>query len=136
MSRGESPEKRLPELKNRTLARRVITGLVNQKNTIRSITVLIPSANAKPLTTPIVNTNSTTAASSDTESAARQVFRARAQPVSTATRIDLPARISSRIRSKYTMNESAVMPTATIRPAIPGRVRVNPEVFESTSTMA
>ena len=36
----------------------------------------------------------------ETASAARHVFRARFQPASTATRIDLPSRISSRMRSK------------------------------------
>ena len=34
------------------------------------------------------------------------------------------------------MNESAVMPTATIRPAMPGRVSVKFAVFESSRTMA
>ena len=32
------------------------------------------------------------------------------------------------------MNESAVMPTATIRPAMPGRVMVKPAVLLSSST--
>ena len=34
------------------------------------------------------------------------------------------------------MNESAVMPTATIRPAMPGRVSVKFAVSLSSSTMA
>ena len=78
----------------------VTIGLVKKKNTTRSISVERPSANAKPLTTPAAKMKSTTAARSETASAARQVFRARTQPDSTATRIDLPSRISSRIRSK------------------------------------
>ena len=48
----------------------------------------------------------------------RIVRRARFQPLSTAGRSVLPSRTSSRSRSKYTMNESAVMPIATTRPAI------------------
>ena len=61
---------------------------------------------------------------------------ARTQPVSTATRIDLPSRISSRIRSKKMMNESAVTPTAMISPAMPGNVRVKFAVSLSSSTSA
>ena len=61
---------------------------------------------------------------------------ARRQPVSTATRIDLPSRISSRMRSKKMMNESAVTPTAMINPAMPGSVSVKPAVSLSSSTMA
>jgi hypothetical protein len=34
------------------------------------------------------------------------------------------------------MNESAVMPTATISPAIPGNVSVKPAAFASSRTMA
>ncbi len=68
--------------------------------------------------------------------AATRVTRARAQPVSTATRIDLPSRISSRMRSKKMTNESAVTPTAMIRPAMPGSVSVNPAVLLSSSTSA
>ena len=55
-------------------ASQVTIGLVNRKNTTRSITVLMPSANAKPFTTPIAKMKSTTAASSDTASAATQVI--------------------------------------------------------------
>ena len=40
------------------------------------------------------------------------------------------------MRSKKTMNESAVMPTATIRPAMPGRVSVKPALLASSSTSA
>src|SRR4029078_2264487 len=90
-------------------------GWVNQKNTATSISVDRPSANAKPFTTPAAKMYSTMAASTETASAARQVARARIQPASTATRIDFPDLISSRMRSKSTMNESAVMQTAAIR---------------------
>ena len=54
----------------------------------------------------------------------RIVRRARFHPLSTAGRSELPSRTSSRIRSKKTMNESAVMPIATTSPAIPDRSRV------------
>ena len=60
--------------KNLKRASQVTIGLVNRKNTTRSMTVLMPSANAKPFTTPIAKMKSTTAASSDTASAARQVI--------------------------------------------------------------
>ena len=36
-----------------TRASSVMTGLVNQKNTAMSMSVLMPSANAKPRTTPM-----------------------------------------------------------------------------------
>ena len=49
----DRPENREPLLKNRRRASSVIIGLVNQKNTAMSISVLMPSANAKPRTTPI-----------------------------------------------------------------------------------
>ena len=40
---------------------------------------------------------------------------------------DLPSRISSRRRSKYTTNESAVMPMDTIAPAMPGQGQGEPD---------
>ena len=52
------------------------------------------------------------------------VRRARFQPLSVAGRSDLPSRTSSRSRSKYTMNESAVTPIATTRPAMADSVIV------------
>ena len=54
----------------------------------------------------------------------RIVRLARFQPLSTAGRSVLPSRTSSRSRSKNTMNESAVMPIATTRPAMPDSSRV------------
>jgi hypothetical protein len=51
------------------------------------------------------------------------VRRARSQARSTAATRVRPSRSSSRMRSKYTMNESAVMPMATINPATPGSDR-------------
>ena len=48
----------------------------------------------------------------------RIVRLARFHPASTAGRSVLPSRTSSRSRSKKTMNESAVMPIATTRPAM------------------
>ena len=59
----------------------------------------------------------------DTVSDTRIVRLARFQPASTAGRSALPSRTSSRNRSKNTTNESAVMPMATIRPAIPDSSR-------------
>ena len=59
----------------------------------------------------------------DTVSETRIVRRARFQPASTAGRSCLPSRTSSRNRSKNTTKESAVMPMATIRPAIPASSR-------------
>ena len=55
----------------------------------------------------------------DTVSETRIVRRARFQPRSTAVRSDLPSLTSSRNRSKNTTKESAVIPIATIRPAMP-----------------
>ena len=89
-----------PWLKNGNRASHETIGWVNQKKTTRSMSVEMPSANANPRTTPAAKMKRTTAASNETASAARQVFRARFQPASTATRIDLPSRISSRMRSK------------------------------------
>jgi len=49
----DRPENRCPVLKNRRFASKVIVGLVNQKNTATSMSVLMPRANANPRTTPI-----------------------------------------------------------------------------------
>ncbi len=62
------------------------------------------------------------------------VRRARFQPDSTAGRNCLPSRTSSRNRSKNTTNESAVMPIATIRPAIPESSSVKPWYLVSRTT--
>ena len=112
-----------------------MSGLVKQNTTRMSISVVRPSANAKPRTTPIAKMNRMSAAMIDTASAARIVPRARFQPLSTASRSDLPSRTSSRSRSKNTMNESAVMPMATMSPAMPGSVSVKPTPWPSRSTM-
>src|SRR4029453_3710363 len=64
------------------------------------------------------------------------VRRARRHPCSTAARKLRPSLTSSRNRSKNTTNESAVMPTATIRPAIPASVSVNPIHSPSRTTDA
>ncbi len=99
-----------------------------------SISVVSPSVNAKPRTSPSDRMYSSSAARNDTVSDTRMVRRALAQPRSTAARSDLPSRTSSRNRSKYTMNESAVMPIATISPAMPASVSVNPSYFDSRTT--
>ena len=63
------------------------------------------------------------------------VRRARVHPCSTAARSDLPpSRTSSRSRSKNTTNESAVMPTATMRPAMPASDSAKPWYLPSTIT--
>ena len=62
------------------------------------------------------------------------VRRARPQPRSTAARSERPSLTSSRRRSKKTTNESAVMPIATIRPAMPARDSAKPWYLPSTIT--
>jgi hypothetical protein len=64
----------------------------------------------------------------------RIVRLARFQPASTAGRSVLPSRTSSRNRSKNTTNESAVMPIATIRPAIPDSSRWKFWYHDSSTT--
>ncbi len=54
------------------------------------------------------------------------VRRARGQARWTAGRSGAPSRTSSRMRSKYTMKESAVIPIATIAPQIAGRFSAKP----------
>lgn len=82
--------------------------------------------NAKPWTLPTVTTNSTAAARNDTKSETRIVRRARGQARSTEGRSERPSRISSLMRSKNTMNESAVIPIATIAPQTAGRFSAKP----------
>ena len=64
----------------------------------------------------------------------RIVRLARFQPASTAGRSCLPSRTSSRNRSKNTTNESAVMPTATISPAMPASSRLKFWYLDSSTT--
>ncbi len=78
---------------------------------------------AKPFTPPTARKYSTAAARKFTTSEMMIVRRARAQPVSTADVSERPSRTSSRTRSKNTMNESAVMPIETMKPATPARLR-------------
>ena len=49
---GSSPESSWPWLKKRNLASHDTIGCVNQKKIARSMIVEMPSANAKPFTTP------------------------------------------------------------------------------------
>src|SRR5579875_2730420 len=67
---------------------------------------------------------SSRAARKDTVSETRIVRRARFHPLSTAVRSVRPSLTSSRSRSKKITNESAVMPIATMRPAMPASDRV------------
>ena len=77
-------------------------------------------------TWPTAKVYNTAAARKLTASAVRMVRRARTQPRGTAERKLRPSRTSSLRRSKNTTNESAVMPMATMNPAIPERSRVKP----------
>ncbi len=109
-----------------------MTGLVKRNTTTTSSRVVRPSVKAKPWTLPTVTMNSTAAARNDTKSETRIVRRARGQARSTAGRRVRPSRISSRMRSKYTMNESAVIPIATIAPQTAGRFSAKPMPFPSS----
>ena len=106
------------------------------KTTSTSISVVSPRVKAKPFTEPMARTNNTMAESSDTASAIRIVCRARRQPVSTAVRRLRPSRTSSRIRSKKITKLSAVMPMATIAPAMPGRLSAKPTELPSSTMQA
>ena len=64
------------------------------------------------------------------------VRRARGQARSTAGRSERPSRISSRMRSKNTMNESAVIPIATIAPQTAGRFSAKPMAGPSSDMIA
>jgi hypothetical protein len=116
------------------LASSVIIGLVNRNTTITSMSVVRPRVNAKFCTSVTANLYSTAAARKDTESETRIVRRARRQPCSTADRSDLPSRTSSRSRSKNTTNESAVIPIATIKPAMPASDRAKLSYRLSSTT--
>ncbi len=116
------------------LASSVIIGLVNRNTTTMSISVVRPSVKAKPRTSPIDRMYSSNAARNETVSDTMMVRLALVQPRSTADLSDLPSRTSSRSRSKYTMNESAVMPIATMRPATPARDSVKPSYLLSRMT--
>ncbi len=104
----------------------VISGLVNRKITTTSSSVVRPRVKAKPCTLPTDTRYSTAAHRKDTKSETRMVRRARGQARCTAGRSWAPSRTSSRMRSKYTMNESAVMPIATIAPQTAGRFSAKP----------
>ena len=117
-------------------ANNVISGLVKRKTTSTSISVVRPRVKANPRTAPIASTNSTRAESMETVSAIKIVCRARRQPVSTAVRRLRPSRTSSRMRSKKITKLSAVIPMATIAPAMPGRLRANPTELPSSTIQA
>ena len=90
----------------------------------------------EPLTDPMASMNRTSADSMETVSAIKIVCRARRQPVSTAVRRLRPSRTSSRIRSKKITKLSAVIPMATMAPAMPGRLRANPTELPSSTIQA
>ncbi|MDQ0938167.1 hypothetical protein QFZ49_008149 [Streptomyces turgidiscabies] len=76
---------------------------------------------------------STAAARKDTKSETMIVRRARGQARATAGCSERPSRISSRMRSKNTMNESAVIPIATIAPQTAGRFSAKPMAGPSSA---
>ena len=133
---GLTPVSAPPELNHLVRAKSDTRGRVNRKATSTSMIVVKPSTKAKPRTLPTEMKYRIAAASSDTKSAARIVFRARTQPVSAAERRVRPSRISSRMRSKYTTKESAVIPIATIAPATPASVSASPIVRPRMTKMA
>jgi hypothetical protein len=64
------------------------------------------------------------------------VRRARTQARGVALRSVRPSRTSSLSRSKYTTNESAVMPMETMNPAMPARLSANPISRPSRTSVA
>src|SRR5690606_38139518 len=116
---GSRPDSLCPPPKNGVRTRSCMTGCVKTTKIRMSIRVVRPSVNAKPFTVASAMMYSTTAASTLIDFALKIVRLARAQPSSTAANGVFPSRSSSRMRSKYTMNESAVKPIVTIRPARP-----------------
>src|SRR5579875_1947032 len=121
---GSRPENRWPLPKKSVRLSNVTSGLVKAKTMKRSTMVERPRVKANPRTSPTASQYKMMAAIKETRSAETMVRRARNHPFSTALRSELPSRTSSRNRSKNTTNESAVTPTATMRPAIPASVRV------------
>ena len=97
---GDSPVHGLPEVNHDVRMSSDTSGRVNMNATTTSTRVVRPRVNAKPRTLPTERKYRTTAASSETKSAARIVRRARIQPASPAARRLRPSRISSRMRSK------------------------------------
>src|ERR1700733_4505085 len=82
------------------------------------------SVTAKPFTGPVPKRKRMAAETIVVTWVSRMVVHACAKPWSTAAAGDLPARSSSRMRSKMSTFESTPMPTVRITPAIPGKVSV------------
>ena len=89
------------------------------------------SVNAKPLGPAVLNRKRIAAVRNVTTFASMMALMPFEYPVSTADLAFLPARASSRIRSKITTFASAATPMVRMAPAIPGRVRV---IGTSTAT--
>jgi hypothetical protein len=96
----------------------------------------MPSVKAKPFTSADAKKYRIAAARNETVSADRIVRRARTHARGTATRTERPSCTSSLMRSKNTTKESAVMPSATMKPAMPARSRVKPIWLPSTMSIA
>ena len=97
---GDRPVQWLPEVNHDVRMSSDTSGRVNRNATATSTTVVSPSVKANPRTLPTDRKYRTTAARTDTKSAARIVRRARIQPASPAARRLRPSRISSLMRSK------------------------------------
>ena len=119
---GSKPDSLWPPPKNCVRASSATIGWVKRNTTSRSTSVVRPRVKAKPRTRRRPARRGRRPRGSSRRPTTMIVRRARFQPSSTAAASGRPSRTSSRIRSKYTMNESAVMPIATIRPATPARL--------------
>ncbi|TMD94217.1 MAG: hypothetical protein E6I76_12670 [Chloroflexi bacterium] len=82
-----------------------------------------PRVSAKPLTTSVPKTHSTTQAIIVEMLLSRIAGHARRKPASTERGTLRPWRSSSRVRSKMSTLASTAMPSISTRPASPGRVK-------------
>ena len=90
------------------------------------ITIPIIKVSAKPLTEVVPISYSTTAAIKVVICASSTVVKAFLKPASTATRIVLPAQISSLILAKMMTFASTAIPIDRINAAMPGKVITTP----------
>ena len=92
------------------------------------------SVTAKPLTGPVPYVKRKNAETIVVTCVSTIVPKARENPWSIAVRTAFPRRSSSRMRSKIRTFESTAMPTVRMRPAMPGRVSVDPKYAMAPST--
>ncbi len=90
------------------------------------MTIPIIRVRAKPLTEVVPTSYSTTAAIRVVICASSTVVSAFLKPALTATRMDLPAMISSLMRAKMMTLASTAIPMDRIRAAMPGSVSTTP----------